>query len=365
MRKSIFAVLAMLMIAVTVLGACGGKAGAGIKVGQVTDTGGIDDRSFNATAWKGVQDAITDLGIEGKYLESQQQTDYERNIKEFLDQDYALVVTVGFLLGNSTAAAAIANPDAKFAIVDYSYPDCWPGAVVGKDCGSDKELPNVMGLMFQTDQAAFMAGYLAAGMTKTGKVGTFGGLKIPTVTIFMVGFEQGVKYYNQQKGTNVQVLGWTTDPTKDGCGEGTFAGNFESTDDGRRLATSMMDEGADIIVPVAGPVGLGSAAACQERGTMLIGVDSDWYVSTPDYKATYLTSILKNMDVAVYKVIQTVVDGTFKGGVYWGTLKDGGVGIAPFHDFDSQVPAALKAEIEQLKKDIIDGKVKTGWSDCQ
>jgi basic membrane protein A len=338
------------MVLVMLLTACGTKAGTGLKIGQVTDTGGIDDRSFNATAWKGVQDAIQDLGIEGKYLESQQQTDYERNIKEFMDQDYDLIITVGFLLGDATQAAATANPDQKFAIVDVAY---------------DPPLPNVLGLTFATDEAAFLAGYLAAGMSKTGKVGTFGGIPIPPVTIFMVGFEQGVLYYNLQKGTNVEVLGWTTDFNAEGCGDGSFTGNFESTDDGRLLANSMMDEGADIIVPVAGPVGLGSAAACQERGTMLIGVDTDWYVSAPDFKAIYLTSILKNMDVAVYDAIKAVVDDTFAGGTYIGTLKNDGVGLAPFHDFDGQIPAELKAEIEQLKQDIIDGNVKTGWSDCQ
>jgi basic membrane protein A len=213
-------------------------------------------------------------------------------------------------------------------------------------------LPNVLGLTFATDQAGFLAGYLAAGVSKTGKVGTFGGIKIPTVTIFMKGLEAGVKYYNQKHGTKVEVLGWDT--AKD---EGLFTGNFESTDDGRRFAESLMDEGADIILPVAGPVGLGSAAACKERGTMLIGVDTDWYVSAPEFKAVYLTSILKNMDVAVFNAVKAVADGTFKGGVYVGTLKDNGVGIASFHDFDAKVPAALKGEIEQAKKDLIDGKI--------
>lgn len=349
MRKSILSVLVVLLVAVMVVTACGAKAGVGIKVGQVTDTGGIDDRSFNATAWKGVQDAVTNLGIEGKYLESQQQTDYERNIKEFLDQKYDLIVTVGYLLGDATKAAAEANPDRKFAIVDSSY---------------TPEIPNVLGLTFATDEAAFLAGYLAAGMSKTGKVGTFGGIAIPPVTIFMVGFEKGVMYYNQQKGTNVQVLGWKTDPSAEGCGTGLFTGNFESTDDGRRFGTQLMDEGADIVVPVAGPVGVGTASAVQERGMMMIGVDTDWYVSAEAYKAIYLSSILKNMDVAVYDAIKAVVDKTFKGGTYLGTLKNNGVGLAGFHDFDSKVPAALKAEIDQLKKDIIAGKVATGWADC-
>jgi basic membrane protein A len=323
-----------------------------LKVGQVTDMGGIDDKSFNATAWKGTQDAMAKLGVEGKYLESQQQADYAKNIQQFLGEKLDLIVTVGFLLGVDTAKAAIANPAQKFAIVDYAYPDCWPGAVPGKDCGSDKALDNVLGLTFATDEAAFLAGYAAAGMTKTGKVGTFGGIKIPTVTIFMKGFEAGVKYYNQKHGTKVEVLGWNT--AKD---EGLFTGNFESTDDGRRFAESLMDEKADIILPVAGPVGLGSAAACKARGTMLIGVDTDWYVSAPEFKEVYLTSILKNMDVAVFNAIKAVADGTFKGGTYLGTLKDNGVGIAPFHDFDAKVSADLKAEIEQARKDLIAGTI--------
>ena len=321
-------------------------------VGQVTDMGGIDDKSFNATAWKGITDAMTQLGVEGKYLESQQQADYAKNIQQFLGEKLDLIVTVGFLLGVDTAKAAIANPAQKFAIVDYAYPDCWPGATPGKDCGTDQALDNVLGLTFATDEAAFLAGYLAAGMSKTGKVGTFGGIKIPTVTIFMKGLEAGVKYYNQQHGTSVEVLGWDT-----AADEGLFTGNFESTDDGRRFAESLMDEGADIILPVAGPVGLGSAAACQERGTMLIGVDTDWYVSAPEFKETYLTSIVKRMDVAVFDATKAVVDGTFKGGVYLGTLANDGVGISPYHAFDSAVSADLKAEIEQAKADLIAGKI--------
>ncbi|MDH7485642.1 MAG: phosphate/phosphite/phosphonate ABC transporter substrate-binding protein [Anaerolineae bacterium] len=323
-----------------------------LTVGQVTDMGGIDDKSFNATAWKGIQDAMAQLGVEGKYLESQQQADYAKNIQQFVGEKLDLIVTVGFLLGVDTAKAALANPEQKFAIVDYSYPDCWPGAEPGKDCGADKELPNVLGLTFATDEAAFLAGYLAAGMSQTGKVGTFGGIKIPPVTIFMKGFEAGVKYYNLKHGTSVEVLGWDT-----ATDEGLFTGNFESTDDGRRFAESLMDEGADVILPVAGPVGLGSAAACKERGTMLIGVDTDWYISAPEFKETYLTSILKNMDVAVFDAIKAVADGTFKGGVYLGTLKNNGVGIAPFHEFEAKVPADLKAEIEQARKDLIAGKI--------
>ena len=375
MRKLIFASLAVVLVLSLVLVGCAPAATptptpkpaaptpvpptpvpeAKLAVGQVTDMGGIDDKSFNQSAWKGVQDAMAKLGVEGKYLESQQQADYPKNLQQFLSEDLDLIVTVGFLLGVDTAISANENPDTKFAIVDYAYPDCWPGATPGKDCGSDVEIDNVLGLTFATDEAAFLAGYLAAGMTKTGKVGTFGGIKIPTVTIFMVGLEAGVKYYNQQHGTSVEVLGWDT-----ASDEGLFTGNFESTDDGRRFAESLMDEGADIIMPVAGPVGLGSAAACQERGTMLIGVDTDWYISAPEFKETYLSSVMKMIDVAVYDAIEMVVDDTFKGGVYVGTLQNEGVGIAPFHEFEGDVSADLQAEIEQAKADLIAGTITVG-----
>jgi len=329
--------------------------GASVKylVGMVTDVGGVDDKSFNQTAYKGVTDAAAKMFVEGKVLESQQQSDYAKNIQEFLQQKADLIITVGFLIGVDTATFAKANPATKFAIVDYAYPDCWPGAVVGKDCGSDVAVPNVRGLTFATDQAGFLAGYAAAAATKTGKVGTFGGMKLPTVTIFMVGYEAGVKYYNAQKGTNVQVLGWET--AKD---DGLFTGNFESAEDGRKAAEALFDEGADIVMPVAGPCGLGAGAAAKERGLMVIGVDTDWYISAPEYKETYLTSVLKNMDTAVYDTINTIVRGTFRGGTnYVGTLANKGVGIAPFHDYESKVPATLTDELKAITADIIAGKI--------
>lgn len=364
MRKQLFMVMALLVVLSMLAAQCGAPATeapppaeieeappeAELTVGQVTDMGGVDDKSFNAMGWKGIEDAMAELGVEGKYLESQQQADYAKNLQQFLAEDLDLIITVGFLLGVDTAKAAFDNPDRKFAIVDYAYPDCWPGAEPGKDCGSDEEIPNVLGLTFATDEAGLLAGYLAAGMTETGKVGAFGGIKIPTVTIFMKGLEAGVKYYNMQHGTSVEVLGWDT-----ATDEGLFTGNFESTDDGRRFAESLMDEGADIILPVAGPVGLGSAAACKERGCKIIGVDTDWYVSAPEFKETYLTSIVKNIDVAVYDAIKAAKDGTFAGGTYVGTLANDGVTIAPYHDFEDQVPDDLKAEVEQARKDLIAG----------
>lgn len=327
-----------------------------IKVGEVTDLGGVNDKSFNASAWKGVQDAMAALPVDGKFLQSTQQSDYQKNIQQMLTDKSDLIVTVGFLLGVDTATAAKANPTQKFAIVDYTYPDCYPGAVEGKDCGSSADLPNVRGLAFQTDQAAFLAGMLAAGMTKTGVVGTFGGLQIPTVTIFMDGFVAGVNYYNKQNNTTVKVLGW--DPATQ---KGTFVGNFNSLDDGKNTATSMAQEKADIIVPVAGAVGLGSAAYCQtSTKCLIIGVDTDWFVSSPDYASVELSSIQKKIDVAVLKTITDVVNGKFTGGTVVYTLADGGVDLAPYHNFDSQVPQTLKDAIAKAKADIISGAIKVG-----
>jgi len=350
--KKLYSVIALLVVAALALSACGGAGtGGSLKVAQVTDLGGIDDKSFNAGAYAGIEKAVADLGVEGKYLESQQQSDYAKNIQQLVDEDTDLIITVGFLLGVDTATAAKANPDTKFAIVDYAYPDCFGDpADEGKTCGSTTELPNVLGLTFSTDQAAFLAGYAAAATTQTGKVATFGGINIPPVTIFMKGFQAGVNYYNQNMGTAVEVLGWDT-----AANDGSFTGNFESTDDGRSFAESFVQEGADIVMPVAGPVGLGSAAYCKETGSCkIIGVDVDWTVSASEYTDVILTSVLKNVNVAVYDAIKSAVDGTFKGGVYTGTLVNNGVGLAAV----AGASADLNSAIEKLKADIISGAVK-------
>jgi basic membrane protein A len=310
------------------------------KVCQVTDVGGIDDKSFNQTAWAGAQDAAKALGGEAVYLESQQQTDYEKNINEFLASNCDLIVTVGFLLGDATKAAAEKNPDQKFQILDFAY---------------DPAIPNVWGQVYATDQGAFLAGYVAAAMSKTGKVGTFGGINIPPVVDFMDGFALGVKFYNEKNSKDVQVLGWDLDKR-----DGLFTGNFESTDDGRRLGETLMDEGADVILPVAGPVGLGTAAAVKERGNaMLIGVDTDWTVSAPEYKDIVLTSILKHLELSVQTAAKAVADGSFTGGTQLASLANGEIGIAPFHDFDSQVPQQVKDDLDAIAADIVSGKIKT------
>ncbi len=310
---------------------------------QVTDTGGIDDAGFNQTAWKGVEDTMAAHGIDGRFLESQAESDYEANLNSLLGGDCDVIITVGFLMGDSTAAAAKANPEQKFSIVDFAY---------------DPAIPNVLGQVYATDQAAFLAGYLAAGMSKTGVLGTFGGINIPPVTVFMDGFVHGANYYNAQKGTDVTVLGWNPE-----SGEGLFTGNFDSLDDGRAFAQNLYDEGADIVMPVAGPVGLGSAALADELGTdqlKIIGVDADQALTDSEKADVYLTSVLKRMDSTVQASIEAVMNDTFEGGVIVGDLANDGVSLAPFHAFEEAVPAELRAELEAIKAGIIDGSIKIG-----
>lgn len=334
------------MATTTTAGTTTTMAPAAAKICQVTDVGGIDDKSFNETAWNGMLLARDQLGVEIAFLESQAATDYRPNIESFVNEGCDLIITVGFLLAADTATAACDFYPQMFAIIDQAP---YPGAPWADDAGNyNCDYSKLRGLTFATDEAAFLAGYLAAGMSQTGVVGTFGGINIPPVTIFMDGFVKGVRYYNEVNGTEVAALGWDPD-----AADGLFTGNFESLDDGRAFGENLNDEGADIILPVAGPVGLGTAAACVERGCLVIGVDADWYLTAPEFNAITLTSILKNMDVAVLNTITNLLNLGAVGNLYVGTLANGGVGLAPYHDLEGTVPAELAAAVEQLRADII------------
>ena len=307
---------------------------------MVSDAGGIDDRSFNANAYKGVQDAVAEFGIQQKFLESKSQTDYEPNINALVNDDCGIIITVGFLMEDATKKAAKQNAEEKFAIVDAA---------------SDPAIDNMKGLVFNTAQSSFLAGYLAAGMSQTGKVATFGGLAIPSVTSFMDGYWEGVQYYNEQNGKQVEVLGWDQNKPD----SGSFAGGFDDQAKGQQLAKNFIQQGADIILPVAGPVGLGAAKEAQSTGKAdIIWVDSDGYESAPQYKDVFLTSVLKKIDVAVTDTIGETIDGNFSSEEYVGTLENDGTGLAPFHDFESQVPQELKDQLEQIRQGIIDGSIE-------
>ncbi len=344
MSKKYSLVIALLIIASLLLAACQPAAAPPAEVKkalicQVTDVGGIDDKSFNETAWKGIVDAKEKYGVEGKFLESQQAADYEVNISAFVEEGCDLILSVGFLLADATDAAAQAYPDQKFAAIDIDW----------------LQYPNLRGSGFAINEATFLNGYLAAGMTKTGTVGTYVGIAFPATIAFMDGYVLGVRHYNEVHGTDVKVLGWDIEAQT-----GLATGNFESTDDGRRMGETLMDEGADIIMPVAGPVGLGTLAVMAERGAgLLIGVDNDWSLANPDQADYVLANAMKNMDVFVLETSGMVVEDRFEAGNWIGTLENGGVGIQYGSAWVDKIPAELKAEIDELKARIIAGEIKT------
>jgi len=314
---------------------------------MVTDTGGIDDRSFNAASWQGMQEAqAAEPGkITVKYLQSASGSDYTPNINTFIGQKCGIILTVGLLMGDNTEAAAKAHPNQKFAIVDYDY---------------SPPIKNIDTLMFNTAQDGFLGGYLAAGISKSGAVGTFGGEELPTVTIYMDGFWDGVRYYNQQHHTNVKVLGWN-EQTRTGL----FTGNFTDQAMGQDAAQALISEGADVIFPVAGDVGLGAAQAVQDADAAagrtkvtMEWADTDGCFSAPRYCRYFVSSVTQGIQAAVKNAVLSAANGTFKGGNYVGDLANGGVALSPFHDFASQVPASLQSELNTIKAEIISGQIK-------
>ncbi len=306
------------------------------KACMVSDSGGFDDKGFNQTSYKGLTDAAEQLGVQTGQVESNSDTEYGDNIQAMVDEGCNEITTVGFLLGDATLAAAKANKDVDFAIVDYAY---------------EKAPKNLKGLVFNTAEPSFLAGYLAAAKSETGTVGTFGGLNIPTVTSFMTGFKQGVEKFNEDTGGDVQLLGW------DGT-DGSFTEDFEDKSKGQNIAEGFIQQGADVIFPVAGPAGLGGLQAAQVNVVWGIWVDTDGCVSAAEYCDSLLTSVMKGMDVAVTEAIGASLEGSFSNELYVGTLENGGVGLAPYAD--GEVDADLEATIEDLKAQIISGDIKAG-----
>jgi basic membrane protein A len=315
-------------------------AGKAFAACMVLDTGGVDDKSFNESSWAGLQAANkADPNITISYVPSNSGNDYTPNLTAEANKKCDSIIAVGGLMGDNVKAVAAKFPSLHFAEVD---------------AGSSG--PNVYGLQYNTAQGGFLGGYLAAGMTKTGKVATWGGLNIPPVTIYMDGFFEGVKYYNAQKSKNVQVLGWDEAKQK----AGTFSGSFTDQTKGQSISQTLISQGADIIFPVAGGAGLGAGAAAKNSGgkVSVIWVDTDGCVSASQYCSVFLSSVTKNLTDSVTTYIKAAASGTFPTGSYVGTLQNNGTGLAPFHDFDSKVPADLKSELDQVKADIISGKIK-------
>lgn len=317
-----------------------GDPEASFKACMVTDTGGVDDRSFNASAWLGMQNAVEENDdIQVEYRQSESSADFVPNLRTFIDEDCDFIVSVGGLMEDATEEVASEedNQDLRFGMVD-GYVD----------------LPNVTSMEFNTAESSFLAGYAAAGTSETGTVGTYGGMDIPPVTIFMDGFVQGVDAYNDEHGDDVNVVGWNFEEQN-----GSFTDDFEDTTEGRSQGETLVSQGADILFPVAGPAGVGAAAVVDESDDLkLIWVDIDGCTSLEEYCDDILTTSVKQIPDAVEHAIQNAYDEGDMDEHYLGTLENEGVSLAPFHEFEDEVSDELKAELEQLEADVIAGDVE-------
>jgi len=297
--------------------------------------------AFHEMALQGLQESESTFGIESRFRVAAEPTDREASIGLFVNEGCDLIIGVGFLLDEVIVQEAAANPDVRFMILDV---------------GAEQQLGNLRRAVFAVDEPSFLAGYLAAGVSRTGILGTFGGAHIRPVTDFMDGFSLGVEHYNAVHATEVQVIGW--DPNLQ---SGYFTETFTDSAAGRAMGERLLAEGADILFPVAGsPSGFAAADVFMEAGNRyLIGVDTDWAVFFPEYSQVALTSVRKRYDLAVVESVRLVVEGNFTGGIQVGTLENGGVDLAPFHNLGSVLPETLRQELEQVRQDILTGAVQT------
>ena len=329
--KLVSTLVVILAIAV-LLSACGGggdDAGGGgdtFKAAIVTDTAGLGDQSFNDSANAGLEKAKADLGIEGQVYETSQPSDYEPSLAQAPSQGSDITFAIGFLMTDALTNVAPQNAEAKFAIID-----------------SVVDAPNVASLNFKEEEGSFLVGALAGLMTESDKIGFIGGLEVPLIKKFEVGFKAGVMSTNP----DAQVLT-------------TYAGSFEDPGKGKEIALSQYADGADVIYHASGGTGLGLFQAAQEKGAgyWAIGVDSDQYELAPD---NVLTSMMKRVDTAVYNTIKEAKEGAFNPGIHVFGLKEEGVGLSP--TTDKNTPQDVIDQVNELGKQIIDGKIVVPTTD--
>ncbi len=336
LHKRFNVLLVTVMVLSVILAACAGGAGAQ-KACVVLDTGGENDKSFNEFTLKGAREAAEEEGLEFAYIVSEAASDYEKNIQNFVDEGCGLIVTVGFLMGDSTAAAARANPDVKFAIVDYAYADA--------DYTEEGGLSNVTSLMFAEDEVGYLAGTLAACMSETNVIGSVSGMEIPPVVRFVTGYQNAAKTLKP----DIQTLN-------------VYIPDFNDPATGKQAGLDFLGQNADVIFGVGGNTGNGGLLAAHEAGKMGIGVDVDQYNTYPEVAASLMTSAAKNMDVATANAVREYAAGTLTGGIQLATVANGGVGLAPYHDWDSKIPAECKEAVEAARQGLADGTISTGYT---
>ncbi len=348
MRKSTFWLLTILLTVGIALAACsGGDDSAGDQLACVVlDTGGENDKSFNEFTLKGAREAAAETGMEFTHIVSEASTDYEKNISNFVDEGCDLIITVGFLMGDSTASAAAANPDVHFAIVDVAY---FPGFGCDEgvsDCYSEEGgMTNITSLMFAEDEVGYLAGTLAGCMSESGVIGSVSGMEIPPVVKFVTGYQNGAAAQNP----DIETLN-------------VYIPDFNDPTTGKQAGTTQIEEGADIIFGVGGNTGNGGLLAAHEAGLLAIGVDVDQYETYPEIASSLLTSAAKNMDVASGDAVKAFSEGSLEAGILTGTVANGGIGLAPYHDLDGDVSDACKAAVDDAVAGLTDGSVSTGFT---
>src|SRR5262245_23637389 len=334
MRRRTLSGLICMTVMLLILGGVRGVAVARVtQVGLVTDIGKVDDRTFNEFAYKGMMRAVKEFGLKSAFIETQQPTDYEKNIEQFASAGYDVVITVGFMLGDATKKIAQKYPKVHFAIVDFAY---------------DPPVNNIVGLLFGEDQAGFLAGALAGLVTKSKTVGMVAGADIPPVVRFRKGYEAGVRHVCSK----CEILG-------------VYIDSFNDPARGKTAALSQIDEGADVIFGGGGTTGSGAILGAAQAGAWVIGVDQDEYLTTFKQGQAkgankLLSSAMKRVDNAVYGAIKLAVEGTFQGGMQVFDASNDGIGLAPFHDTESAIPEAVKVKLQEIATGLKVNTIKTG-----
>ncbi|MAS36338.1 MAG: hypothetical protein CL610_20200 [Anaerolineaceae bacterium] len=322
---------------------------ASIKVGLVTNTGGVNDHAFNQLAWEGIQQAAQEMGFQTKFVESQQPSDYENQIDTLATEGYTVIITVGSTMADATARKARQYPMVQFAIVDHAYmptsgPYC---ADTVTDCYVDGGLTNVTSLMFAEGQVSFLAGVLAGGMSRSGFVCSVSSVPPPASNGYVINFRAGAVW---QGGENMRGMNNYINVQSSNANIPTFADSTE----GKETAQGLIDNGCDVVFGVAAD---GALLAASENNLMAIGADVDLYDTDPAVQPALLSTAMKHVDVAVYNYLKSVIDGSVTAGIRMGTLQNGGVGLAPFHDWNSRIPAELKSDIQQAGAGIVEGTI--------
>ena len=342
--KKFYTVFAVLAIAALALSACGGAEEAPVAsddncadeavlcVGLVTDVGEIDDKSFNQSAWEGVQQAADELGAFTKYVETKDAKDYAANIALFANKDYDVIVTVGFAMGDATLSAAAEYPEVDFIGVDQGQ---WGG-----------EVANVAGLIFPEDKAGFLAGALAAQVSETGTIAAVLGTDlVPPVVAFKEGYEAGALYINP----DINLIS-TYHP-------GGMDVAFVDPEWGATTAKQAIDQGADVVFGAGGKTGNGALIeVASNEGVYCIGVDSDQWGTVPEAHPCLITSAMKLITPGVFDLITASNNGEFPAGNFFGST-----GLAPFHDFDAEVPQEVKDKLNEIDAGLQDGSITTGY----